>query len=67
MTEVTAAADQPRSSMLDSSAFKDRRKDSPLRSKAVIPRKEKIGARCVAWYESDIDNFVSDPLGYRTP
>jgi prophage regulatory protein len=32
-----------------------------------FPRKERIGQRCVAWYESDIDDFVSDPLGYRAP
>jgi len=33
----------------------------------TFPRKERIGGRCVAWYESDIDDFVSDPLGYRAP
>jgi prophage regulatory protein len=33
----------------------------------TFPRKERIGARCVARYESDIDDFVSDPPGYRAP
>ena len=33
----------------------------------TFPRKERIGGRCVAWYESDIEDFVSDPLGYRAP
>lgn len=31
-----------------------------------FPRRERIGLRCVAWYESDIDDFVADPLRYRT-
>ena len=31
-----------------------------------FPRRERIGLRCVAWYESDIDDFVADPLHYRT-
>lgn len=30
-----------------------------------FPRRERIGVRCVAWYESDIDDFVADPLRYR--
>lgn len=32
-----------------------------------FPRKERLGVRCVGWYESDIDDFVSDPAGYRAP
>ena len=31
----------------------------------AFPKREYIGVRCVAWYESDIDDFVADPLGYR--
>jgi len=30
-----------------------------------FPKREYIGVRCVAWYESDIDDFVANPLGYR--
>jgi prophage regulatory protein len=33
----------------------------------TFPRRERLGGRCVAWYESDIDDFVSNPLGYRAP
>jgi len=33
----------------------------------TFPRKERLGGRSVAWYESDIDDFVSNPLGYRAP
>lgn len=36
-------------------------------SEGSFPRKERIGERCVAWYESDINDFVSDPMGYRAP
>lgn len=32
----------------------------------TFPRREHIGVRCVAWYESDIDDFVADPLRYRS-
>jgi prophage regulatory protein len=31
-----------------------------------FPRRERIGIRSVAWYESDIDDFVADPLNYRS-
>lgn len=30
-----------------------------------FPKRMQIGARSVAWYESDIDAFIADPLGYR--
>jgi prophage regulatory protein len=33
----------------------------------TFPRRERIGLRCVAWYESDIDDFIADPLRYRAP
>lgn len=32
-----------------------------------FPKRLKLGARAVAWYESDIDSFIADPLGYRWP
>lgn len=32
----------------------------------TFPKREPIGGRCVAWYESDIDDFVADPLNYRS-
>ena len=31
----------------------------------TFPPKRKLGARSVAWYESDVGEFVADPLGYR--
>jgi prophage regulatory protein len=31
-----------------------------------FPRRRQLGLRCVAWYESDIDDFVADPLSYRS-
>ena len=30
-----------------------------------FPRRMLIGLRSVAWYESDIDDFMADPMGYR--
>jgi len=33
----------------------------------TFPKREPIGGRCVAWYESDIDDFVANPLNYRSP
>ena len=31
----------------------------------TFPKRHPIGPRCVGWYESDIDEFVAAPLGYR--
>ena len=31
-----------------------------------FPKREHIGLRSIAWYESDIDDFIADPLGYRS-
>ncbi|WP_256215310.1 helix-turn-helix transcriptional regulator [Sphingobium sp. AP50] len=31
-----------------------------------FPRRRRIGLRSVAWYESDIEEFIADPLGYRS-
>lgn len=33
----------------------------------TFPPRIQIGPKCVAWYESDIDAFVGDPMGYRAP
>lgn len=30
-----------------------------------FPRRVKIGAKAVAWYESDVGEFVANPTGYR--
>lgn len=31
----------------------------------TFPRRQKLGPKSVAWYESDVGEFVADPLGYR--
>jgi len=31
----------------------------------TFPRCQKLSVRAVAWYESDIEEFIADPLGYR--
>ncbi|MFC0304422.1 helix-turn-helix transcriptional regulator [Rhizorhabdus histidinilytica] len=31
----------------------------------TFPARIRTGPRMVAWYESDIDDFVADPGGYR--
>lgn len=31
----------------------------------TFPPKVRLGPKSVAWYQSDIDAFVSDPSGYR--
>ncbi|MHA3791491.1 AlpA family phage regulatory protein [Sphingomonas sp. YL-JM2C] len=31
----------------------------------TFPPRIKLGPRSVAWYESDIDDFVASPAGYR--
>ncbi|GAA0322583.1 hypothetical protein GCM10009087_36070 [Sphingomonas oligophenolica] len=36
-------------------------------AEGTFPKKERIGPRSVGWYESDIDDFVADPLNYRSP
>lgn len=30
-----------------------------------FPKREQLSARSIAWYESDIDDFVANPMGYR--
>lgn len=35
--------------------------------KGTFPKREYISPRMVAWYESDIDDFVASPLAYRRP
>lgn len=29
-----------------------------------FPRRLRIGLRAVAWYESEIEEFIADPMGY---
>lgn len=31
----------------------------------TFPKRQQIGPKMVAWYESDIADFVADPMGYR--
>lgn len=31
-----------------------------------FPKRKQIGLRSVAWYESDIDEFIANPLTYRS-
>lgn len=31
----------------------------------AFPRKVQLSANVVAWYESDIDAWVADPMGWR--
>jgi prophage regulatory protein len=31
----------------------------------TFPKRELLGARCVGWYESDVEDFVANPAGYR--
>lgn len=33
----------------------------------TFPPRVKLGPKAVAWYESDVGDFVADPCGYRTP
>lgn len=37
-----------------------------LETAGRFPRRRRIGLRSVAWYESDIEEFIADPLGYRS-
>lgn len=31
----------------------------------TFPRRERLGPRNVGWYESDVEDFVAAPAGYR--
>ena len=31
----------------------------------TFPRRQKLGERMVAWYDSEVSAFVADPMGYR--
>jgi prophage regulatory protein len=37
-----------------------------LETSGRFPRRFQIGLRAVAWYESDIEEFIADPLNYRS-
>ncbi|WP_269462526.1 helix-turn-helix transcriptional regulator [Sphingobium sp. YG1] len=37
-----------------------------LEMAGCFPRRLQIGLRAVGWYESDIDEFIADPRGYRS-
>ena len=37
-----------------------------LETAGRFPRRRRIGLRSVAWYESDIEEFIADPSGYRS-
>ncbi|MGF7202247.1 hypothetical protein GGQ82_001295 [Sphingobium olei] len=30
-----------------------------------FPRRLRIGVRAVAWYESEIEEFIANPMGYQ--
>lgn len=36
-----------------------------LESRGAFPARQQIGPRCVAWYESDVADFVENPSLYR--
>jgi prophage regulatory protein len=36
-----------------------------LETAGRFPIRRRIGLRSVAWYESDIEEFIADPTGYR--
>jgi prophage regulatory protein len=33
----------------------------------TFPPSQRLGPKMVAWYESDVDEWVADPLGYHAP
>ncbi|WP_342657098.1 AlpA family phage regulatory protein [Sphingomonas sp. NY01] len=32
----------------------------------TFPRKQHLGPKMVGWYQSDVDAWVADPVGYRS-
>lgn len=34
-------------------------------AQGTFPRRQKLGLKSVAWYESDVGEWVADPIGYR--
>jgi prophage regulatory protein len=34
-------------------------------AEGTFPRCKKLSVRAVYWYESDIEEFIADPFGYR--
>lgn len=35
-------------------------------AKGLFPKKRQMGVRCIAWYQSDIEDFIADPFNYRS-
>lgn len=35
-------------------------------AQGTFPRKRRISPKLVAWYESDVGQWIADPLGYRS-
>lgn len=35
-------------------------------AEGTFPPQVRLGPKMVAWYQSDIETFISDPMGYRS-
>jgi len=36
-------------------------------AKGTFPRRIRIGENSVAWYQSDVETFIANPIHYRSP
>lgn len=67
---MTEAKDRRTDSLLRMARVRQRTGLSPAtiyrrEAAGTFPRRVAIGARSVAWYESDIEDFVAAPMEYR--
>ena len=67
---MTAQRDRRQDSLLRMARVRERTGLSPAtiyrrEAAGTFPKRVAIGARSVAWYESDISDFVAAPMDYR--
>lgn len=67
---MTTERDRRQDSLLRMARVRERTGLSPAtiyrrEAAGTFPKRVAIGTRSVAWYESDISDFVAAPMGYR--
>lgn len=71
MQQESASRDRRQDSLLRMEKVRERTGLSPAtiyrrEAAGTFPRRVQLGIRSVAWYESDISDFVAAPMSYRS-
>ena len=71
MQQASTPRDRRQDSLLRMEKVRERTGLSPAtiyrrEAAGTFPKRIQLGIRCVAWYESDISDFVAAPMTYRS-